>query len=183
MISGPGGVGKGTIVDRLVARDDALWLSRSWTTRDRRPGEASDAYHFVGRPTFEAAIEDGRFLEWAEVVPGQLSGTPLPNPPPGRDLVLEINLDGARQVRDLRPDAVVILIVAPSVQTQVERMRGRGDTPDQIQRRVELGRKEEAIGRELAHHVVINDDLDRAVDEVAGIVARHRTRSDQHKGT
>ncbi|GAC1312179.1 MAG: guanylate kinase [Acidimicrobiales bacterium] len=177
MISGPGGVGKGTIVDRLIARDPRLWLSRSWTTRARRPSEAEDAYRFVDRATFEAAIAAGGFLEWAEVVPGQLSGTPVPQPPPGRDLVLEINLDGARQIRDVRPDAVVILIVAPSIDAQVERMQRRGDTPDQIARRVELGRREEAIGRRLAHHVVVNDDLERAVDEVAGIVAAHRIRS------
>jgi len=162
-------------VDRLVALDPRLWLSRSWTTRPQRPGEAADAYRFVDRPTFERAIGEGWFLEWAEVVPGQLSGTPIPHPPEGKDLVLEINLDGARQVRDLRPDAVVILIVAPSVETQVERMRRRGDTPQQIERRVELGRQEEQVGRELAHHVVVNDDLDRAVREVAGIVERHRT--------
>jgi guanylate kinase len=170
-------VGKGTIVDRLIERDPRLWLSRSWTTRARRPSEQADAYHFVDRADFEAAIEAGKFLEWAEVVPGQLSGTPVPHPPAGRDLVLEINLDGARQVHDVRPDAVVILIVAPSVEAQVERMRRRGDTAEQIARRVELGRKEEEIGRALADHVVVNDDLERAVDEVAGIVARHRTRS------
>lgn len=170
-------MGKGTIVDRLIERDPKLWLSRSWTTRARRPSEQPDAYYFVDRAEFEAAIEAGKFLEWAEVVPGQLSGTPVPHPPAGRDLVLEINLDGARQVHEVRPDAVVILIVAPSVETQVERMRRRGDTPEQIARRVELGRKEEEIGRALADHVVVNDDLERAVDEVAGIVARHRTRS------
>ena len=170
-------MGKGTIVDRLIERDPRLWLSRSWTTRARRPSEKPDAYHFVDREEFEAAIEAGKFLEWAEVVPGQLSGTPVPHPPAGRDLVLEINLDGARQVHEVRPDAVVVLIVAPSVEAQVERMRRRGDTVEQIARRVELGRKEEEIGRALADHVVVNDDLERAVDEVAGIVARHRTRS------
>lgn len=170
-------MGKGTIVDRLIERDPRLWLSRSWTTRARRPSEKPDAYHFVDRAEFEAAIEAGKFLEWAEVVPGQLSGTPVPHPPAGRDLVLEINLDGARQVHEVRPDAVVVLIVAPSVEAQVERMRRRGDTAEQIARRVELGRKEEEIGRALADHVVVNDDLERAVDEVAGIVARHRTRS------
>ena len=170
-------MGKGTIVDRLIERDPRLWLSRSWTTRARRPSEQADAYHFVDRAQFEAAIEAGKFLEWAEVVPGQLSGTPVPHPPSGRDLVLEINLDGARQVHEVRPDAVVILIVAPSVEAQVERMRRRGDTAEQIARRVELGRKEEEIGRALSDHVVVNDDLERAVDEVAGIVARHRTRS------
>ena len=164
-------MGKGTIVDRLVRRDPDLWLSRSWTTRPRRPRERADAYHFVDRATFEQAIADGRFLEWAEVVPGQLSGTPLPEAPPGKDLVLEINVDGARQVRAIRPDALVILVVAPSEEAQIARMRRRGDTDAQIARRVELGRAEEQIGRALADHVIVNDDLERAVDELAAILA------------
>jgi guanylate kinase len=150
-------------------------LSRSWTTRPRRPGEAADAYHFVDRAEFDRAVAEGRFLEWAEVVPGQFSGTPLPDPGPGTDLVLEINVDGARQVRSLRPDAVVVLVVAPSVEAQEERMRRRGDTPEQIRARVELGRQEEEIGRAQADHVVVNDDLERAVDEVTGILLRHRS--------
>lgn len=175
VISGPGGVGKGTIVARLVEHDPRLWLSRSWTTRQRRPAEAVDAYHFVDRPTFEAAVHAGRFLEWAEVVPGQLSGTPIPQAPPGADLVLEINVDGARQVKGVRDDAVVILVVPPTEEAQAERMRRRGDTPDQIRRRVALGREEARVGRRIADHVVVNDDLDRAVGEVAGILAGCRS--------
>lgn len=174
-MSGPGGVGKGTIVDRLVSRDPRLHLSRSWTTRTRRPGEAADAYHFVDRDTFEKAVEAGEFLEWAEVVPGQLSGTPQPSPPPGRDLVLEINVEGARQVRAVRPNAIVVLVVAPSEEAQVARMRERGDTAEQIAGRVALGREEERIGRGIADHVIVNDDLDRAVAELASILASHRS--------
>jgi guanylate kinase len=173
-VSGPGGVGKGTIVDRLVTADPRLWLSRSWTTRRRRPGEATDAYHFVDRAAFEAAIAEGRLLEWAEVVPGQLSGTPMPSPPADLDLVLEINVDGARQVKQLYPDAVIVLIVAPSVESQIGRMRKRGDSEEEIARRVRLGHDEEQIGRSLADHVVVNDDLDRAVSEVTGILHDHR---------
>jgi guanylate kinase len=172
VVSGPGGVGKGTIVARLVERDPSLWLSQSWTTRARRPGEAADAYRFVDRATFDDAITDGRFLEWAEVVPGQFSGTPMPDNPAGTDLILEINLNGAEQVRALRPDAVVVLVLAPSEDAQVARMRQRGDTPEQIAARVDLGRKEEAEGRAIADYVIVNDDLDRAVDELAGILKR-----------
>ena len=152
-----------------------MWLSRSWTTRPRRPGERPDAYRFVDRATFEAAADEGRFLEWAEVVPGQFSGTPRPDPPPDTDLLLEINVEGARQVKALYPGAIVVLVVAPSVEHQVERMRRRGDSPEQVDRRVALGREEEEIGRQLADHVVVNDDLDRAVAEVAGILAGYRS--------
>jgi len=165
VITGPGGVGKGTVVRRLLELEPSIWLSRSWTTRHRRPGEPEDAYVFVSRDEFEANAAKGGFIEWAEVVPGQLSGTPLPHPPPGCDILLEINVEGARQV---------VLVVAPSTEEQEARMRRRGDSPDQILTRLGLGEKEEQKGRELADAVIVNDDVDRAAREVAGILHRHR---------
>jgi guanylate kinase len=174
VITGPGGVGKGTVVRRLLELEPSLWLSQSWTTRHRRPGEPEDAYVFVTRAEFEANAAGGGFIEWAEVVPGQLSGTPVPHPPPGRDILLEINVEGARQVRQLYPDALVVLVVAPSTEEQEARMQRRGDSPEQISTRLGLGEKEERIGRDLAHAVVVNDDVDRAAQEVAGILHRHR---------
>jgi guanylate kinase len=169
-------VGKGTLVARLLERDERLWLSRSWTTRPRRPGESADAYNFVDRPTFEKRIADAGFLEWAEFL-GHLYGTPTPDPPhglDGKDIVLEIDVQGAEQVRARFPDPLVILIQPPSRAVQEERLRKRGDTDEQIAKRLALAEHEEARGREIADHVVINDDLTRAVDEVAGILARHR---------
>lgn len=173
MVCGPGGVGKGTLAGRLVAADPNLWLSRSWTTRPYRPGEDGDAYCFVDRDAFMAKVEAGGFVEWASYL-GNLYGTPTPSPPPGADVVLEIEPQGAAQVRRARPDAVVILVVAPSAVVQAERLRARGDEERQVMRRLEVGAEEQLVGRALADHVVINDDLDRAVAELADIVGWHR---------
>jgi len=174
VVSGPGGVGKGTLVDRLVADDPTLWLSRSWTTRPRRPGEEQDAYCFVDRDTFMTKVRSDGFLEWASFL-GNLYGTPVPSPPPGTDVVLEIELQGAAQVCRARPGAVVILVVAPSADVQADRLRARGDEELQVVRRLEVGATEQVTGMALADHVVVNDDLDRAVAELAGIVAWHRS--------
>jgi len=173
VVSGPGGVGKDTIVGRLVAADPHLWPSRSWTTRTQRPGEPDDAYTFVDRERFEHLVASGGFLEHAEYL-GNLYGTPTPTPPPGADVVLVIEVQGARQVLDLIPDAVMILIVPPSAEHQRARLERRGDSSDHVARRVAKAAEEEADGRRLAHHVVVNDDLDRAVAEVAGILEGYR---------
>ncbi len=161
---------------RLLDRVPGLWLSRSWTTRPRRPGEPETTYVFVDRPTFEARVAEGGFLEWAELpANGHLYGTPWPHPPPGADVVLEIDVQGAAQVLERHPDAVVVLVVAPSAEEAAARMRARGDDEEHVAARLELARSEEERGRRLASHVVVNDDLDRAVAEVAGILERSRS--------
>lgn len=168
-------MGKGTLVSRLCERMPELWLSRSWTTRRRRPGEPEDAYTFVDRPRFEARVREGGFLEWAELVAnGELYGTPWPDAPPGTDVVLEIDVQGAAQVLDRHEGAVVVLVVAPSPEEQEARMRARGDEEGHIASRMALSRQEEEQGRRLAAHVVVNDDLERAVGDLAGILRSHR---------
>ncbi|MBV8462803.1 MAG: guanylate kinase [Acidimicrobiales bacterium] len=170
MLIGPGGAGKGTLASELVARDDSLWLSRSWTTREARPGERErGAYVFVDRATFEDAIARGAFFEWAEFL-DYLMGTPIPDPPPGTDVLLEIDVQGAEQVLSRRPDATVILLLPPSAEVQAERLAARGDDEEHIRRRVELGRSEVERGARIAAHTVVNDDLQRALDELTAIV-------------
>ncbi|MGH9225344.1 MAG: guanylate kinase [Acidimicrobiales bacterium] len=175
VIAGPSGAGKGSIAGALVQRVDTLWLSRSWTTRARRQGEPADAYSFVDREDFEARAAEGGFLEWNEVF-GQLYGTPVPEPPLGHDVLLEIDVQGARDVKVQLPNAVVVLVLPPSRAVQEQRLRRRGDAEASVQRRLAKADDEESAGRALADHIVVNDDLGRAVDEVVGIVAGHRAR-------
>lgn len=163
-------------MQRLLARDRSLLLSRSWTTRAPRPAETDADYAFVTREQFMAEVDRGGFLEWAEYV-GNLYGTPKPAPSPGHDIILVIEVQGAAQVLEHVPDATMILLVPPSREAQAERLEARGDGPEQIKRRLEAAAIEEARGRELAQHVVVNDDVERAVDEVAGILASHRKPS------
>lgn len=174
VVCGPGGVGKGTVVARLVAEDPTLWLSRSWTTRDPRPGESPEAYVFVDRATFEAAIADGRFLEHAEFL-GNLYGTPWPDAPDGRDVVLEIEVQGAAQVLDRIGEALVVLLEPPSTEVLTARMLDRGDRPERVADRVEVAAAEVEAGRRLGGISVVNDDLDRTVAEVRTLIEAHRT--------
>jgi guanylate kinase len=176
VVSGPGGVGKGTIVDALVERDPRLWLSRSWTTRARRPSEAPDAYVFTDTEEFEQRIADGGFLEWTEFL-GNYYGSPTPSPDSDQDIVLEIEVDGAQQVKRLHPDALLLFIVPPSREEQERRLRGRGDPGDKVLARLKKAEDEEPIGRALADHIVVNDDLDATIDEMLCIIDAARPGS------
>jgi guanylate kinase len=175
VVSGPGGVGKGTIVDALVKRDPDLWLSRSWTTRERRPSESVDAYVFTAFDVFEERISAGGFLEWTEFL-GNYYGTPTPDADDDRDLVLEIEVDGAQQVKRIAPEAKLIFVLPPSREEQERRLRGRGDMNDKVLARLKKAEEEEPIGRDLADHVVVNDDLDDTIDEMLQIIRSGRRR-------
>lgn len=173
VVSGPGGVGKSTIVEELVIQDPSLWLSRSWTTRERRDGELHDAYKFVSHVQFNAHIAADGFLEWTEFL-GNLYGTPMPNAPDGRDIVLEIEVDGAQQVKKLHPDAVLLFVLPPTREEQKARLVGRGDAEQKVVQRLRKAEDEEPIGKALADYVLINDDLAQTVSEMLDLIARER---------
>lgn len=169
VVSGPGGVGKGTIVDALVKRDPQLWLSRSWTTREQRPSETDEAYVFTTADAFEQRISAGGFLEWTEFL-GNYYGTPTPEVGDERDLVLEIEVDGAQQVKRVAPEAMLIFVMPPSREEQERRLRGRGDVDHKVLARLKKAEEEEPIGKQLADHVVVNDDLETTIDEMLTII-------------
>lgn len=173
VVSGPGGVGKGTIVDVLVQRDPRLWLSRSWTTRAQRPGEPDRAYHFTDRATFEEHIAGGGFLEWTEFL-GNYYGTPVPQCADGRDVVLEIEVHGAQQVKARHEDAVLIFVLPPTRDEQRRRLEGRGDPDHKVAERLRKAEEEEPVGMAIANHVVTNDDLERTVGEMLQIIDAER---------
>lgn len=178
VIFGAGGVGKGTLVARLLRLREGLWLSCSWTTRARRPAEPEDAYVFASRKDFMARVDAGGFVEWTEFAGnGQLYGTPTLEPPEGSDVVLEIDLDGASQVKQRYPGSVLIFIAAPSREVQARRLRMRGDDEASIEKRLAVGAEEDRIGREMTDYVVVNDDVEQASAQLAGIVDSCRQAS------
>ncbi|MGH9046482.1 MAG: guanylate kinase [Acidimicrobiales bacterium] len=179
MLIGPGGAGKGTVSRALVAHDPTLWLSRSWTTRPARPGEDGDAYVYVDTDAFMAHVHENGFLEWAEFL-GHLYGTPIPDPPAGSDVLLEIDVQGAQQVVHKCPGSVVILLMPPSLEVQEQRLEARGDPADQVTLRIEKGRDEVRQAHALAAHEVVNDDVARATTQVAGIIEASRSARFEH---
>jgi len=178
VVFGPGGVGKGTVVARLLQLRPEFVLSRSWTTRPPRAGERADAYVFVDRATFLERVDADGFLEWTEFPgTGHLYGTPTlddhgsPVSEDGTDaVILEIDLDGARQVKQRHPESVLILIAVASPEIQEARLRARGDDEEGIARRLAVGAEEMRIGLTLADYVVENDEVERCALEVAGII-------------
>lgn len=156
-----------------MERYPELWLSRSWTTRPRRPTESEDAYVFVTRDQFEQRLAEGGFLEHAEFL-DHYYGTPTPNPPPERDIVLEIDVQGARQVLRTHPDALLIFLVAPSAAEQEARLRRRGDPPDKVRQRLEKAAEEADAGRELGASTIVNVDIDNTVEEMWTVIEKAR---------
>jgi guanylate kinase len=167
-------VGKGTLVRALMQRDPSLVLSRSWTTRERRDGEPEDAYHFTDRGAFEGRRDHGGFMEWTEFL-GNYYGTPSPDVGDDeRDLVLEIEVNGAAQVRAEHPESLLVFVLPPSRAEQRRRLVARGDPVDKVHARLKKAEDEEPIGRAMSDHIVVNDDLDATVEEILRIIDKRR---------
>jgi guanylate kinase len=181
VIAGPSGVGKGTVVRALLERDPSIWLSVSATTRPPRPGEVDGVdYRFLSREEFDRLRREGGLLEDFEVF-GQSYGTPRApleeHLRAGQDVVLEIDVQGALAVRRAHPDALLVFVHPPSREEQRRRLVARGvDDPDEVERRLAAADTEEARAGEF-DAVVVNDDVGRAVDEVAGILELRRSAS------
>lgn len=188
VIAGPSGVGKGSVVRRLLERDRSrtaagqtgpLAYSISVKTRAPRANERHGReYYFISEPAFDEMLRAGELLEWAPFVDHR-SGTPRAfveeSLAAGRDVILEIDVKGAEQVRREVPDAVLIFLAPPSMEELERRLRGRGTEDDErIAKRLETAAWE-MTQRSWFDHVVVNDDLQRAADEVAVIIDASRT--------
>jgi guanylate kinase len=174
VITGPSGVGKGTLIRSLRDRMPELQLSVSATTRRPRAGETQDVdYHFLTPDEFERHVRDGDFVEHADYAGaryGTLRSELETRSAGGAPVLLEIELQGARQVRETMPSAVQVFIAPPSLEALRARLVGRGtDDPAQIEARLRTAEREVAAQDEFAH-VVVNDRLEDAVDELAAIV-------------
>jgi guanylate kinase len=178
VLTGPSGVGKGTLLKALLAKHPELYLSISATTRLPREGEVDGVdYYFYPRDRFEGMIQAGELLEWAEFA-GNYYGTPIApvraQLDRGRSIILEIELAGARQVSQIFPTALRIFILPPDLTTLETRIRDRGtDTPAAILKRLEQAQVEIAAKNEFDRQI-INDDFQTALDELDKLVTNHQ---------
>jgi guanylate kinase len=180
IVSAPSGAGKTTLVERLVEQTPRLRMSRSYTSRHAREGEVDGVdYNFVTRERFEAMVAVAEFLEWAEVF-GNLYGTSAADTDrlleSGHDVVLVIDVQGARKVRRRGVETTAVFVMPPSFEVLEQRLRGRSkDSEDTIQQRLQVAREEVASFAEY-DYVVINDELPAAVERLRGIVVAERAR-------
>lgn len=178
VFTGPSGAGKGTLLGRLLEEDSNLFLSVSATTRAPRPGEIEGVhYYFLSKADFEQSIAQNAFLEYAKYVDnyyGTLEQPVNARLEAGQDVILEIEVQGAMQVRAKRADAIMVFIAPPSFDELASRLRGRGtEDEEKVLKRLETARQELTRMNEF-DHVVINDTVERAVRELQGIIRQNR---------
>jgi len=186
IVSAPSGTGKTTLVERLVQRVPGLRMSRSYTSRSARVGERDGVdYNFITRDGFEAMVREGAFLEWADVF-GNYYGTGSADTDAvlarGEDVVLVIDVQGARQVRSRGIETISIFVLPPSAAVLAQRLRGRSkDSEEQIRRRLEVASTEVDEYAQY-EYVVINDELETAVERLRSIVGAERARVKRMRG-
>jgi len=180
VVSGPSGAGKTTMLRRVLERDERLQFSVSHTTRKPRPGEVDgEDYYFVDPAAFRELIEANAFLEWAEYQ-GNLYGTSLHAVEEalaqGRDVLIEVEVKGARQIRERLPDSISVIVLPPSFDTLGERLRQRAsDSEEVIEKRLQIALEEMREAEDYSY-VLINEHLDRAVDDLERVIAVARLR-------
>ena len=180
VVSAPSGCGKSTVLARLMEKRERLHFSVSATTRAPRAGEAEGVhYFFMGREQFEEMIHRDAFLEYAEYV-GNYYGTPRAPVEEqlarGCDVYLDIEVQGAMQVMARRPDSLFIFLMPPSMEELARRLSGRGtDSPETVRRRLDLAERE-CAQRDKFNYVVINDEVDRAADEISSLIDAFREK-------
>lgn len=181
VFTGPSGTGKGTILSQVLKQDAILFLSVSATTRAPREGEIHGGhYYFLDKQTFEHKINNGEFLEYAQYV-GNYYGT-LEDPvneqlKNGNDVILEIEVQGAMQIHEKRPDAVMIFVAPPSIEELERRLVGRGtENPEKVAARMKTA-EEELKQADKFDYIIVNDDLDCAIADLLAILRAERCRN------
>lgn len=180
VVTGPSGAGKGTVLKKVMAATDHLYFSISATTRAPRPGEVHGVhYHFITRESFAQLIREERLLEHAEYV-GNFYGTPLDpvleHLAQGDDVILEIEIQGAKQVKARYPEAALVFIAPPSFDELERRLRGRGtETEETILRRMDTARRE-CAHMDAFQYIVLNDTPENGAYELRSIITAHRCR-------
>ncbi len=184
IISGTTCAGKGTVIKKLLEKNNNLCLSLSYTSRDMRDGEVDGVdYKFITRGKFEEMIDNGEFLEYAKVRYGEYFGTPKEEVKKllktGKDVILEIDVEGARQIKEMFPETILIFIMAPTMSEVKRRIIERGkETPEQILDRFKTAYREiDQIQK--YNYVVVNDEVDTAVKKIEAILLSTKCRVDR----